>query len=74
MRIANRLAILEGAVDARAVKRRTPQTDAEWLAVFAETNKAGWFGDMAGVDAALAASDVEALLDMAERRWRALGR
>ena len=54
MRIANRLTILEGAVDARVVKRAA--TDAEWLADFAETHPAGWFGDMASVDAALAAA------------------
>ena len=70
MRIANRLTRLEGAVDARVVKRQ-PRTDAEWLADFAEAHAAGWFGDMASVDAALAAGDVETLLDAAERRWAA---
>jgi hypothetical protein len=72
MRITSRrLALIEGAVDARVVKRRTPQTDAEWLERFAEAHAVGWFSDMAGVDAALAAGDVEALLEMAERRFMA---
>ena len=73
MRIASRLMRLEEAVDSRPVRRR-PQSDAEWLAVFAEAHAVGWFGDEPDVDAALAAGDVEALLDAAERRWESLGK
>ena len=68
MRIGNRLTRLEQAAAALGANRQRPQNDAEWLEVFAAAKEAGWFADETGFDAALAAGDVEALLDMAERR------
>jgi hypothetical protein len=68
MRIGNRLTRLEQAAAAIGANHRRPQNDAEWLAVFAEAKAANQFADEPGFDAALAAGDVETLLDMAERR------